>query len=178
MRRASIRNLVVAAFAASLPALPSFAGNLSLMIDGIGGSIEVLAFNFGARNQGSIASGGGSGAGKVSFTEFTFSATESAASPSLFEYVNQGKHTPSARFTVNNPDTGKLHSEWVLTDVLVTSFSVTNGDLDPKAKLPNTFGAPVTAFGLSFAKACYRVFAGDGSVAKESCWNVATNSTT
>jgi hypothetical protein len=64
----------------------------------------------------------------------------------------------------------------VLTDVLVTSFAVQNGDPDPKK--PNNFLVPAVAFALAFQKACYRVFAANGSVASESCWNVATNSAT
>ena len=69
------------------------------------------------------------------------------------------------------------HPEWTLTDVLVTSFGVENGELDPKAKQPNTLGVPVTKVAPSFAKACYKVFAGDGSV-RENCWNVVTNAPT
>src|SRR5262249_2207131 len=93
MKRASIRLVASAALAASLPSIPSFAGNLTLTMEGIGTSIEVLSFNFNARNVGSTTSGGGGGAGKVAFSEFTFTATESAASPVLFLYVDSGKHS-------------------------------------------------------------------------------------
>lgn len=109
------------------------------------------------------------------FGDFTFTATESAASPTLFNYVSSGRHSPSARLSVLDPASGKPQSEWVLTDVLVTAFGVQNGELDSKAKLPNTFAIPVTAFGVTFSKACYRVLAADGSVAREACWNVVTN---
>lgn len=176
--RASLRLAVASALAATLLPVPAFAGNMSLTIEGITMSVDVLSFNFGAKNAGSLSSGGGGGAGKVAFDEFTFTSSESAASPSIFDFVNRGRHSQSARLSVLNPDNGKPQSEWVLTDVLVSSFAVQNGEADPKAKQPNTFAIPVTAFGLTFAKACYRVFAADGSVAKEACWNVVTNSTT
>ena len=161
--------------AASLAPFPTLAGNMSLTIDGVGASIEVLAFNFGAKNP-VVLSGGGSGTGKATLSEFAFTATESAASATLFNYVTTGKHSPSARLAVLDPDTGSLRSEWVLTDVLVTAFGVQNGELSTKAKQPNTFSIPVNAYGLAFQKACYRIFAVDGSVAKETCWNLATNS--
>ena len=176
MKRASIRLAAATAFAASLASIPALAGNVSLTIQGVTGSFEVLAFDFGAKNAAETTTGGGSGAGKVSFGAFTFTSTESASSPSLFDYITTGRHSPSARLSVSNPDNGKPQSEWVLSDVLVTSFGTQNGALDPKAKLPNTFALPVTTFGLAFRRACYRVFAFDGSVAKEACWDISTNS--
>ena len=176
MKLASMAFAASAAFAASFASTSSLAGNMSLTIEGIAGSIEVLQFNFGAKNPASVGgAGGGAGSGKVTFSDFAFTATESAAGPALFDYVSAGKHSPGARFAVLDPNTGKPQSEWVLTDVIVSAFGVQNGDLDPKAKQPNTFAIPTTAFGLAFAKACYRVFAGDGSVAKEACWNVVAN---
>jgi type VI secretion system secreted protein Hcp len=179
MRHASVKLVAIAALAVPLVPLPALAaGNMSLTLEGISQSIEIVSFSFGATNAGSLASGGGGGAGKVSFKEFSLSSSESAASPMLFNFVSAGRHSQSARLSVASSDTGKPQSEWVLTDVLVTSFSVQNGEPDPKAKQPNTFLVPAVAFGLSFAKACYRVFAADGSVAKEACWNVVTNAPT
>ena len=168
------RSIAGAALAcAALLSPAALAGNVSLAFQGIPGSIEVLSFSWGATNPATL-SGGGGGAGKVKFNEFTFSATEHSTSPVHFENVSSGRHVQSARLTVLHPETGRPQSEWVLTDVLVTSFGVENGELDPKAKQPNTLGVPVTKVALSFAKACYKVFAGDGSV-RENCWNVVTN---
>lgn len=155
----------------------ALAGNVSLTFNGIPGSIEVLSFSWGATNPATLGSGGGGGAGKVNFKEFTFSATEHATSPVQFENIASGRHIASARLTVMHPETGRPQSEWTLSDVLVTSFGVDNGELDPKAKQPNTLGVPVTKVALSFGKACYKVFAGDGSV-RENCWNVVTNAPT
>lgn len=165
---------VALACAALLPAAAP-AGNMSLMIDGIPGAIEVLSFSIGAKQPGTLSGGGGGDTGKVTYGEFAFTATESAASPAQLDHVNRGKHIPTARLIVLHPDSGKPQSEWLLTDVLVSSFSAGNGAPDPKAKQPNTFLVPVTAFGLAFVKVCYRVFAADGSVAKEACWDIAQN---
>lgn len=152
----------------------ALAGNVSLTFNGVPGAIEVLSFSWGATNTATTSTGGGSGAGKVVFKEFNFSATEHSTSPLHFENVSSGRHIPGARVTVMHPETGKPQSEWTLTDVLVTSFGVENGEPDPKAKQPNTLGVPVTKVSLSFAKACYKVFAGDGSV-RENCWDVVRN---
>ena len=170
------RSLAGAAFACATLLSPAvLAGNVSVTFNGVPGAIEVLSFSWGASNPATIGGGGaGGGAGKVTFKEFTFSATEHATSPSHFENVASGRHIPGAKVTVMHPETGKPQSEWTLTDVLVTSFGVENGELDPKNKQPNTLGVPVTKVSLSFAKACYKVFAADGSV-RENCWNVVTN---
>jgi len=171
------RSLAGAALAcATLLSPAALAGNVSLSFNGIPGTIEVLSFSWGATNSATVGGGGGGGgAGRVTFNEFTFSATEHSTSPAHFENVASGRHITGARLTVMHPDTGKPQSEWTLTDVLVTSFGVANGEPDPKGKQPNTLGVPVTKVALSFAKACYKVFAGDGSV-RENCWNAVTNS--
>ena len=166
---------VVLACAAAYPAA-AMAGNMSLTVQGIPGSVELLSFSFGAKQTGTFGGGGG-GAGKAEIGQFNFTAVESAASPSLLLNLVQGKHIQTARVGILNPDNGAPQSEWVFTDLLVSSMSIVNGDVDPKGKQPNTFLAPATAFGLSFAKFCYRVFAPNGSVAKEVCWDVVNNST-
>lgn len=171
MRR-SIACLVLACLAAG-PGIAA-AGNMSLTVQGIQGTLEVLSFSFGATQTGTLGGGGG-GAGKAQFGTFAFTATESAASPSVLDNLAKGKHIPGARLGILDPDTGKPHSEWVFTDVLVSAMSIENGAADPKAKQPNTFLVPTTALGLVFAKYCYRVFAGDGSVAKETCWDIGAN---
>ena len=165
---------VVLACAAAIPTA-AMAGNMSLTIQGTPGSIEVLSFNFGAKQTGTFGGGGG-GAGKAEIGQFNFTATESAASPAVLENLVRGRHIQSARFGVLNADTGAPQSEWTFTDVLVSSMNVANGEADPKAKQPNTFLAPATAIGLTFAKFCYRIFAPNGSVARETCWDVVANS--
>ena len=163
---------VIAGAALLSPA--ALAGNVSLAFSGVPGAIEVLSFSFGASNPATTSTGGGSGAGKVTFSEFTFTATEHATSPLHFNNVAAGRHIQSARLAVMDPETGRPQSEWVLTDVLVTSFGIENGAPDAKAKQPNTFAVPSTKVTLAYAKACYKVFAADGSV-RENCWNLVTN---
>ena len=80
-----------------------------------------------------------------------------------------------AALAILDAETGAPRSEWTFTDVLVSSMNVANGEPAPKAKQPDTFLAPATAFGLSFAKFCYRIFAANASVARETCWDIVAN---
>ena len=154
---------------------PSAASNMTLTIDGIATPIEVLSFKFDASNAGSIVSGGGGGAGKVAYSDFLMTASESAATPLQLLAVSQGNHLRSARLQVLSSNGLAPVSEWAFDTVVLTSVGVESGAPDPKAKAPNTFLPPQTSFSLQFGKVCYRVFGRDGKVAQEMCWNVATN---
>jgi type VI protein secretion system component Hcp len=173
MKTKAFRIALLACVAAS-PA--AFAGNMSLALDGLP-AVQVSGFDDGVSNVGSFTSGGGSGAGKAVFKDFSFRATQSAASPALLKHVAEGRHIATGALQVRSSDGSRLIAEWAFTDVLVSSFNVVNGDIDPKGKTGDMFLSPETAFSLAFKKVCYRVYATDGStVANEACWNIATNS--
>ena len=158
------------------PATAAIAGNMTLVLDGVP-AVQVSGFENGVSNPASIASGGGGGAGKADFRDFTFRATQSSASPTLFLYVAQGKHIQSGSLQVRSSDGARLLSEWAFNDALLTGFTVNNGPVEPKSKAGDMFLAPETLFSLAFAKICYRVYAADGTtVTTEACWNIKTNS--
>jgi type VI protein secretion system component Hcp len=169
-----MRRAILACFA--LCATAALAGNMSVAIDTLP-AVQLSGFATGGSNVGSIASGGGSGAGKVTFKEFSFKATQSAATPKLMLLMSQGKHIPNVKVQVRTPDGARLSTEWQLSDALVSAVDVTHGEADPKAKGPDFFMAPETTFSLQFRKYCYKVFAADGTtVASQMCWDLATNS--
>jgi len=174
MKRPALLRPLCVFFLATL-ASSALAGTLSLTVSEIESPIEVLSFKVGAVNVGSASTGGGAGAGKVLYSDFSFKATESAASPLLLKFTSQGKHLASARLTVMSSDGARVISEWQLQNVLVTSVTVESGAEDTKAKVPASFMTPVTSFTLAFGTICYRVFALNGAVAKETCWNLAEN---
>jgi type VI secretion system secreted protein Hcp len=103
-----------------------------LEIDGIKGEsqdskhkdkIEIQSFSFGATNQGSFASGGGGGSGKVSFQDMHFTTAVCKASPDLFISCAQGKHI--AKATLICRKAGTKQQEYLtikLTDILVSSY--------------------------------------------------------
>lgn len=171
MRRTVLACLVMSASAA-------IAGNMSLTLTDLS-PIEITAFSTGASMPATISSGSGGSAGKVTFKEFMFKATESAATPILTQKLSTGAHIPGATFQVRSVDGSRLVAEWDLTDVFVTSLDITNGAPDPRGRDASFFATPETSFSLAFAKYCHKVFAADGTtVTSQVCWNILTNSTT
>lgn len=110
------------------------------------GEIQLLAFAWGASNTGS-SSGGGAGAGKVTFSDFNFTASTSKASPLLMLNTATGKRLASALVTVSRKARGASQDfiKIELSDVLVTGYhqSASNND------------TPVDSASLSFAKIEY-----------------------
>ncbi|MGE5096416.1 MAG: type VI secretion system tube protein Hcp [Betaproteobacteria bacterium] len=169
MRRIALACFVVSASAA-------FGGNMSLTLTGLP-AVQLTGFSTGASMPATISTGGGASAGKVTFKEFTFKATESAATPTLMAKLAGGAHIAAATVQVRSTDGTQLVAQWDLADVLVTSVDIANGAADPKSKDATFFATPETAFSLAFAKYCYKVFAADGTtVASQMCWNLETNS--
>jgi type VI protein secretion system component Hcp len=146
------------------------AGNMILTIDTLP-AVEVSGLRTAAENAGGTI-GGGSGAGKPVYKAFEFAATQSAMTPTLLKQLTQGKHFQQARLQVFTSDGLRLTSEWALDEVFVSAVSIEGGAPDPKAKAPNTFQLPETKFSLQFAKYCYKVFAADGSVAGQMCYDL------
>ena len=148
------------------------AGSMMLTFDGIATPIEVLSFKIGASIPIDLSSGG---IGKVAYDGFSITALESDASPMELGLVNLGRHVRTAVLQVRSSDGTKLLSEWSFKEVLLDSFGVESGPLDPKAKAPNSFLPPLTSFSLRFDEVCYKVFAADGTVKTQICYNLKEN---
>lgn len=87
------------------------------------GEIDVMSFSWGMSNSGTFASGGGGGAGKVSFGSIRLYTAVSKASPMILESVATGKHF--ANVTLSAVKTGAIGQEFLkitLTDVTITSY--------------------------------------------------------
>ena len=103
-----------------------------LKIDGIAGEssdakhkdeIEVLSFTWGVTQSGTLAIGGGGGAGKAHFQHFGFAQRTQRSSPLLMLACATGQHIKSA--TLTGRRAGKQPVEFLtikFTDVLVASF--------------------------------------------------------
>src|SRR6516225_10102368 len=70
------------------------------------GEIEVLSFSWGISSPGSLANGGGGGAGKVTVHEFSITKMIDASSPILFHKVCQGSSIGDGLFTLVDRQTG------------------------------------------------------------------------
>lgn len=136
---------------------PAAASDYLLEIEGIKGesadrkhkdTIEISSFSWGATQTGAHSSGGGGGAGKVSFQDIHFTARVNKASPLLFKRCATGQHIKKAVLFVRK--SGSEQGDYLtikLTDVLVSSY---------KSKPDENFDAvPTDAFSLNFAKLEY-----------------------
>jgi type VI protein secretion system component Hcp len=172
-----MRRFVLASLLAGAGAV--HAGNMSVTIAGLPAPVAITGFSTGAANAGTFPSGGGGGAGKPTFKDFTFKAPQSAATALLLKNLAAGTHLPSARIQVRSADGARLLSEWTLTGVLVAAIDVVNGAPDPKGKAPDFFLPPETAFSLRFSRYCYVVMEGDGTtIATQTCYDLATGTVT
>src|SRR3954464_1271626 len=102
-----------------------------LKIDGIAGDsvdaehkgeIEVEAFSWGESQSGTVAHGGGGGAGKVAMQNFSFRMRSSVASPKLFLACATGTHIKEATLTGRRAgERSQQFLKYRLSDVLVSS---------------------------------------------------------
>jgi type VI secretion system secreted protein Hcp len=139
-----------------------------LKIDGIPGEsqdakhkdeIQVLSFDFGETQAGTMAFGGGGGAGKVQMQDFHFMMNVNKASPKLFITCANGEHIKNAVLTARKA--GKDQQDYLkitFTDLLVSSFQTT-GDA-------NANSLPMDSISLNFAQieVQYKVQNADGSL--------------
>ncbi|MGB7069392.1 MAG: type VI secretion system tube protein Hcp [Pyrinomonadaceae bacterium] len=107
--------------------------------------IQVLSFSWGESQSGTMAFGGGGGAGKVQMQDFHFMMNVNKASPKLFLKCANGEHIPKAILTARKA--GKDQQDYlkvVFYDLLVSSFQ-TSGTA-------TSDGLPLDACSLNFAK--------------------------
>jgi len=87
--------------------------------------IEVLAWSWGVTQSGSMAYGGGGGAGKATFHDLSFTHHVDKATPLLLKACATGTHIPDATITVRKA--GKGQQEYLIirmTDVQISSVAL------------------------------------------------------
>jgi type VI secretion system secreted protein Hcp len=157
------------------------ASDYLLKIDGIKGEstdakhkdeIEIESFSWGATQPGTFSSGGGGGAGKVSFQDIHFTTRVNVASPNLMVACASGQHIKVATLTVRKA--GKDQQEYYiikLSDNLVSSYQ--SGGSEGSNALP------VDQFSLNFAKIEfeYKIQKPDGTLGAsvKGGWDLKTN---
>ena len=160
--RLSRRVAAVAAIAAfGLQSTGAIAGNMSLAMTGIAAPIEIIAFSLGATRAASFSGGGGTVVPAV-FHDLSFTAPESAATPLVWSMTARNNLIASAVLTIRSPATAQPISEWTFSNVYLTS-----------AQIGQTSDQTATSqISLSYGKVSYRVYAADGSVSQQMCWDV------
>ncbi len=87
------------------------------------GEIDLESYSFGCSNAGSMAHGGGGGAGKVQMNQFHFSKRIDKSSPFLFQACASGQHFKKATFFARKAGGEQMeYMKVTMTDVLVSSF--------------------------------------------------------
>ena len=124
-----------------------------LKIDGIkgestdakhAGEIDVEAFSWGVSNIGAAPVGGGAGAGKASFSDFSFVTRATTASPQLIMACASGKHLKEAVFSARRPGAAAVEFlKITFTDVLISSYQESGSSGDD---------GPVDSVSFNFAK--------------------------
>lgn len=112
-----------------------------LKIDGIPGEsadakhkdeIDVLSWSWGAMQTGTMSYGGGGGAGKVNFQDFSFTMRMNKATPKLILSCSNGEHIKKAVFVARKA--GKEQQEYmkmVFSDLMVANYSTGGGGDEP-----------------------------------------------
>lgn len=105
-----------------------------LKIDGVDGEstkkgvenhIEVLSWNWGETNTGSMSHGTGGGTGRVSMQDFSFTMTINKATPKLLLACATGEHIKNALLTCR--EAGKEQHPYLtikFTDLLISSYQI------------------------------------------------------
>jgi type VI secretion system secreted protein Hcp len=124
-----------------------------LEIDGIKGesgdgklkdNIEIESFSWGASNAGSHASGGGGGAGKVSFQDLHFTTHVGKASPLLMLACATGQHIKKAVLHVRKQGGDQQEYYTISMEELLVSSYQSGGH--------SGSGVPTDQFALNFTK--------------------------
>ena len=123
--------------------------------------IDVMSYSWGVSQTGTMAFGGGGGAGKAQFNDFNFTTNVSKASPKLFLACASGEHIKEATITVRRAgeNTGSNQDYLILkmTDVMISSYN-------PSASSGGD--RPTESVSMAFAKIefTYKAQKADGSL--------------
>jgi type VI secretion system secreted protein Hcp len=153
-----------------------------LKVDGIKGEskdakhkdeIDIESFSWGLSQSGTASRGGGGGAGKVSFQDFSFVMPVSRASPQLMLACASGKHIKEATLTARKP--GKEALEFLkitLSDIVVSGFE------QGGSTLAETLPSDQVSFNFEKIKYEYREQRPDGSTGDltSASWDLNKNS--
>lgn len=87
-------------------------------------AIDVLAWSWGATQQGTKHMGGGGGSGKANFQDISLTKYVDSSSTALLQYLTRGDHIPEGRLVVRKAG-GEQHTyiEISLTNTIITSIS-------------------------------------------------------
>ena len=134
---------------------------MTLTFNTIATPVDILSFSVGA-----WAPSLRTASTAIGFQDAYFTATESAGTPTLLSTLARGQHFTSIVLRSYSPVSAQVVSDWTFSDVTVNSLHISRDAADITPAL--------TTFSLFYNMVSYRVFAVDGSVAAQVCWNLIT----
>jgi len=141
------------------------------LVKGHENEIEILSWSFGLSNTGSIAAGGGGGAGKVTFQDLSVTKFADKATPVLMLSTANGKHYRQAILTLErSAERPFVYYRITMEDVIVTSVQ-TGGSASESR--------PTESVSFNFAKVKVEYIPqkadGTADAPVVFTWNLATN---
>lgn len=133
--------------------------------------IDVLAWSWGLSQSGTMHTGGGGGAGKVSVQDLTLTKYVDKASPNLIMAACSGKHHKEAVLTIRKA--GEKPLEYIkitLKEVLVSSIDT--GGSGGEDRLTENVRLNFAEFKVEYTP---QKSDGSGEAAVEAAWHIAKN---
>ena len=133
-----------------------------LKLDGIEGEsadanykkqIQILSWNWGASNMSSVASNGGSGAGKVNLAEFSLSTYFDKATPKFFKNICAGTHFKTGTMSAVKAGVpgGKPYLKVDFGQLFVTAIQMTADKEIPTVSLSFSYADITIDYGIQDA---------------------------
>ncbi|MBC8164495.1 MAG: type VI secretion system tube protein Hcp [Bryobacteraceae bacterium] len=94
--------------------------------------IDVLSYSFGITQTGTMSYGGGGGAGKANFGDFSFMMRMNKATPKLMQACSGGSHIPDAVLVCRKAgDKQQEYMNYKFYDLLISSYQTSASSEEP-----------------------------------------------
>ena len=104
------------------------------------GEIDVLSYSWGVSQTGTSAYGGGGGAGKANFGDFSFLMRMNKATPKLMQACANGKHIADAILTCRKAgDKQQEYMQYKFYDLLISSYQTSASSEEPTESISFNF---------------------------------------
>ena len=142
------------------------------LVKGFEAKIDIFSFSLGASNPSSVATGGGSGAGKVDISSMSIQKVVDKATPKLFQACCKGTHFAKGTLTVREAGGDAPVPYLVLDFTQIFIDSVSWGGAAGGGKPSESL-----AFSFASIKITYMIQTAKGGSQKggDAYWNVQTN---
>jgi type VI secretion system secreted protein Hcp len=104
------------------------------------GEIDVLSYSWGITQTGTMAYGGGGGAGKANFGDFSFMMRMNKATPKLMQAVANGSHVEEAILYCRKAgDKQQEYMTYKFYDLLISSYQTSASSEEPTESVSFNF---------------------------------------